>query len=265
LIPISHVTARVNGGRLNVIGSPVRRTTIPLVSFYRYDVDARPSFRQPALGCLLLTILAGCGPRSTAKPLGQVSQSVEDVRRGAVMKTRLLRGLFVVLTCVASDAQDRFQVFGGYSLIGHSVTNRYSGPTTLFKFNGWDASFTAKVAPHVALEADFPGGVTSYFQTPSKTFAYMAGPRLFLNRDKATIYGHVLVGGMTFSAPIGGVASTSFALAVGGGGDYWFNRHLGVQLIEADYLHNNNTVLGPSHADFRISTGVVFRFGRGGH
>ena len=176
------------------------------------------------------------------------------------MKARFLLVLFAVPLSICANAQDvgRLQVFGGYSLIGYTVTNRYSGPTTLFKFNGWDASFTAKVAPHVALEADFPGGVTSYYQTPSKTFAYMGGPRLFMNQDKATIYGHVLVGGMTFSAPIGGVAGTSFALAVGGGGDYWFSRHLGVQLIEADYLHNHNTVLGPSHADFRI----FFRFGR---
>lgn len=179
------------------------------------------------------------------------------------MKTRLLPGLFVILSCVAVHAQDRFQVFGGYDFIGYSVTNRYNGPTIFFKFNGWDASFTAKVAPHVALEADFPGGVTSYLQSPRKTFAYMGGPRLFMNRDKTTIYGHVLFGGMTFSAPIGGVTSTSFALAVGGGGDYWFSRHLGVQLIEADYLHNHNTVLGPSQAYFRISTGVVFHFGGG--
>ena len=36
LIPSSHVTAWVNGGRLNVIGSPVRRTGLPLVQFYSY-------------------------------------------------------------------------------------------------------------------------------------------------------------------------------------------------------------------------------------
>src|ERR1700689_1988742 len=36
LIPSSHVTARVNGGRLNVIGSPVRRTDLPLIQFYSY-------------------------------------------------------------------------------------------------------------------------------------------------------------------------------------------------------------------------------------
>jgi hypothetical protein len=37
LIPNSHVTALVNGGKLNVIGSPVRRTELPLVHFYSFD------------------------------------------------------------------------------------------------------------------------------------------------------------------------------------------------------------------------------------
>src|SRR3954454_21726547 len=34
LIPISQVTARVNGGRLSVIGSPLLRTGSPPVPFY---------------------------------------------------------------------------------------------------------------------------------------------------------------------------------------------------------------------------------------
>src|ERR1700720_3105294 len=39
LMPSSQVTARVNGGKLNVIGSPVRRTELPLDQFYS-DVGA---------------------------------------------------------------------------------------------------------------------------------------------------------------------------------------------------------------------------------
>src|SRR5277367_2486482 len=51
LIPISHVTALVNGGRLNVIGSPVRRTGFPLLQFYsRRGVPRLAAFaRQAAL------------------------------------------------------------------------------------------------------------------------------------------------------------------------------------------------------------------------
>src|SRR5580704_9117802 len=37
LIPSSHVTARVNGGKLNVIGSLLRRTSFPLSQFYAFD------------------------------------------------------------------------------------------------------------------------------------------------------------------------------------------------------------------------------------
>src|ERR1700733_16056514 len=33
-MPSSQVTALVNGGRLNVMGSPVRRTELPLTRFY---------------------------------------------------------------------------------------------------------------------------------------------------------------------------------------------------------------------------------------
>lgn len=166
------------------------------------------------------------------------------------------------LHAVAQSA-DHFQIFGGYSLIGYSVYNRYSGPSSLLKFNGWDASFTARIAPHFLLEADSSGGFTPIFSTlQARTFTYMGGPRVFLDRDKTTLYAHVLVGGMTFSVSSEfGPNSTSPAIAAGGGADYWFSRRLGVQVIEVDYLHNNNSVIGPSHADFRISTGIVFRFG----
>ena len=35
----SQVTARVNGGRLNVMGSPLRRTGLPLVQFYSHNAE----------------------------------------------------------------------------------------------------------------------------------------------------------------------------------------------------------------------------------
>src|SRR5579872_1820134 len=55
LIPSSQVTALVNGGRLNVMGSPVRRTELPLVHstrLMRSTTDQTPgpaaSWRAPA-------------------------------------------------------------------------------------------------------------------------------------------------------------------------------------------------------------------------
>jgi len=180
------------------------------------------------------------------------------------MKARFLLVLSAVPMSICANAQDsgRIQVFGGYSLVDYSVFQRYSGPTTFYKFNGWDASFMGRVAPHLGLEADFGGGFSGSYGTTgtSAIYSYMGGPRVFVDSGKARYYAHALFGGMTFTSP-GAISSTSLAVAVGGGADYWFSRHIGVQVLQADYIHNNNNVLGPSHADFRISTGVVFRFG----
>ncbi len=118
------------------------------------------------------------------------------------------------------------------------------------------------IVPHVGLEADFGSGFfgNQYGSGTSKIYSYMGGPRIFIDRGNGRFYAHGLFGGMTFSSP-GAVSSTSLAVAVGGGADLWFSHHIGVQMVQVDYIHNNNNVLGPSHADFRISTGVVFRFG----
>lgn len=76
------------------------------------------------------------------------------------MRGKVLLLLLVVLFSIHTAAQDnsRVEVFGGYSLVGYSVFQRYSGPSTLNKYNGWDASVMGKVAPHLGLEADFGGG-----------------------------------------------------------------------------------------------------------
>jgi hypothetical protein len=179
------------------------------------------------------------------------------------LRGKLLLLLLGVLFSIHTAAQDnsRVEVFGGYSLVGYSVFQRYSGRSALNKYNGWDASVMGRVAPHLGLEADFGGGFSGdYGIGTSKIYSYMGGPRVLIDRGKARFHGHVLFGGMTFSSSSpAAISSTSFALAAGGGADYWFSRRVGVQVFEADYIDNNN-VLGPSHADFRISTGVVFRF-----
>jgi outer membrane immunogenic protein len=101
----------------------------------------------------------------------------------------------------------------------------------------------------------------------------MGGPRVTAKLRKASFYGHVLFGELTYRISSKGSAEsspfsssdTSFAMAVGGGADYWLSRRIGVRLVQADYLRNNNTEPGyfahpGQHANFRISTGVVFRF-----
>jgi hypothetical protein len=83
----------------------------------------------------------------------------------------------------------------------------------------------------------------------------MGGPRVSAKYRKLNLYAHVLFGGLRYRTTFGTVpltvdADTTFAMAVGGGADVWLKRRFGLRLLQADYLRNN----------FRISTGVVFRF-----
>ena len=183
----------------------------------------------------------------------------------SVTKTGLLTALFTLLFTAGANAQqsDRIEVFAGYSYTGYSVYQLYSGPWTRFNFNGWEASATAKLAPHVGVEGDFGGGYGSSY----KLRTYMGGPRVSAAFGNANIYGHVLFGGLTFENQGYSRTTTSFAMAVGGGADWWFSRHVGARLIQADYLRNTNSAAAQtgvggtgSGNNFRISTGIVFRF-----
>lgn len=72
---------------------------------------------NPVLGAMLLMILAGRGYLGLSR--GAKFQTLIQVKTKAkepVMKAGLLLVLFVLLPFGAAHAQDRFQVFGGYSL-----------------------------------------------------------------------------------------------------------------------------------------------------
>jgi hypothetical protein len=196
------------------------------------------------------------------------------------MKVKVLLVLGAVLFSACANAQvpDRIEVFGGYSHVGYYYYPAYQGPWTLSSFNGWETSAAVKLIPHLGAEADF-GGVygpqssncTSCPRDSIRT--YMGGPRVSANLRKVNLYAHVLFGGLTYKTSFGGVegvplffsSATTFAMAVGGGADLWFTRRFGARLLQADYLRNNNPVPGyfahpGQHSNFRISTGVVFRF-----
>jgi hypothetical protein len=178
-----------------------------------------------------------------------------------------------LLFSVNSWAQDssRVEIFGGYTYTSYPIFQIYSGPWARTGFNGWDASATFKLAPHVGLEGDFSGGYTSY---GSNSYSYnlrtyTAGPRVSANFGKVDLYGHVLLGGLTFHSQSGGTTGTSFAAVLGGGVDWWLKPHFGVRPVQFDYLVNTNAAAqggnnapGQPRSSYRIVTGVVFRFGR---
>lgn len=177
----------------------------------------------------------------------------------------LLPVVLVLLTSAFAQRPDRVELFGGYSYIRYSVYDLDSGPWNRFGYNGWDASASAKLMANLAIEGDFSGGYGSPYGGSSNLHTYMVGPRIFGNVGRATIYGHVLFGGLNLS--VDELSSTSFAAAFGVGADYWFTKHFGARLIQGDYLESSNLAAARgissiySRNQFRVSTGLVFRFG----
>jgi hypothetical protein len=186
------------------------------------------------------------------------------------MKARFLLLLCAVLLSLPVWAQgsSRVEVFGGYSYTGYSVYDQYSGPWERFGYNGWAASAAVKLAPYVGVEANFTGGYGSPYGPSTSLRTYMGGPRISTDVGRVGIYGHLLFGGLTFVDQRISLTATSFATAVGGGANYWFSRRIGVRVIDFDYLRNTNNAAGQGLATkgggnhFRLSTGIVFRFGR---
>ena len=159
-----------------------------------------------------------------------------------------------------AQASDRVEVFGGYSHLNYYVYPAYTGPWTELGYNGFEISAAYHLVPHLAAEAEFSfenGPGANSIQT------YMGGPRVSGGTKRASIFAHVLLGGLR--QPYTGAANTTFAAAIGGGFDYWIVRRVGVRFIQADYLRTSTNLgsyfaIHSNHSNFRISTGVVLRF-----
>jgi peptidoglycan-associated lipoprotein len=99
--------------------------------------------------------------------------------------------------------------------------------------------------------------------------SYLAGPRYSLRKSgRFTPFGQVLLGAVHASgalapAQINAGSSTAFALAAGGNVDIQLNRRFALRAFQTDYLltlHPNR--VNDHQNSFRLSTGVIFQFGR---
>jgi len=176
---------------------------------------------------------------------------------------------------VAADRQPpKVELFGGYSYM-RAIT-RFSGTPT----NLHGASFSTALYLHHWI--GIVGDVGVYHaadianQFSLTVSSYQLGPRLrFSNRTHFTPYGQFLLGGghaggtlytssLGFGlAPIG--ANNSFLFTAGGGLDYRLNRRIGMRIVQAEYLRSeflNGSIVGHQQNNFRLSTGIVFKFGK---
>ncbi len=183
-----------------------------------------------------------------------------------------LTGLFFLGIASAQNIP-AVDVFGGYSYLSFQVPA--SGETTAtaqrLTLNGWDFSASVRLFHRFSAEGDISGHTLNDCGGISglkcDNFSYMLGPRFTLGdrSSKLTGFVHGLVGQDRADILSSGatVSDTSLSLAAGGGVDYWFFRHVGVQLGPVDYIfaRHLNSFSAANQSDFRASVGIAFRFG----
>ncbi|PYT99180.1 MAG: hypothetical protein DMG38_12575 [Acidobacteria bacterium] len=196
---------------------------------------------------------------------------------------RLNLGMVLVFAfATTSRAQDRVEVFGGYSYVRASVNVNATGqlicpgppcPTKTFSanpnLNGWEANLRYKPLRTIGLVADFGG---NYGALPGNlgnesthVNTYLLGPQICFP-GRISPFVHALFGGAHESTGSGvgnlyffpAHSSNAFALALGGGVDVKALQSVHVRLIQVEYLGSN---LPPSFQNqVRTSAGLVFQF-----
>jgi outer membrane immunogenic protein len=169
----------------------------------------------------------------------------------------------MLLSAVAASAQDgsKAEVFAGYSYLHSSV----SGTTFTANLNGGSASVTFNATSWLGIVGDFGGyhgGVNSLGSgINGEVYTYLFGPKATFHAGRFTPFVHSLFGGVHASSSSVYGSESAFAMASGGGIDFDATKHLGLRLVQADYLlttlndHENNR-----QNNARISAGLVFRW-----
>jgi len=160
-------------------------------------------------------------------------------------------------------------IFVGYSFYSASPSTLDLSDVGRPNLNGWDASLEGKVLPWVGIVADFSGhyGQQSFVEpTPGPTTLVVTGhetdvtfgPRLSFPIGKFRPFGEALFGVGHVSTGQGiSTSDTSLVTTVGGGLDYKIIRILALR-AEGDYVQTR--FFSTTQNNFRLSTGIVFRF-----
>jgi hypothetical protein len=99
----------------------------------------------------------------------------------------------------------------------------------------------------------------------SHSFIFLTGPRFYIRGDKITFFGQFMLGLANtrdeFSQRLMMmiVKDTNFALGFGSGMDVNLSNRISLRLFQFDYIPTHRS--GDWQDNFRIKTGIVFRFG----
>lgn len=180
------------------------------------------------------------------------------------MNKKALLALFVLLCCTLAGAQQypTVEVFGGYSYA------RVSFAGTSANYNGWNASLEGNLKKWFGVIGDFGGVYGPDLGLSDNRYFLFGGPQITARGKKINVFGRVLVGATRKDQYL-----KPFSMLAGGGVDWHVRPHLGIRLVQADYILTRFqepacTVAagcGPAATqnNFRLSAGVVFYLGKG--
>lgn len=159
----------------------------------------------------------------------------------------LVAGL-VLLVSLSARAQDKVELFGGYSYL--RVDNSPS-----INMNGWALAGQYKFADWLGGVAEVDGHYGSPGGVSTSAHTFLFGPQVSWPA-RVSPFAHVLIGGAHVSG--GGLSDSSFSTAVGAGIDTRLAPGIYWRIIEGDYV--STRFFGRTQNNARLSTGIVFRF-----
>lgn len=174
------------------------------------------------------------------------------------------------------QAQDKFELFGGYSYmwspvfvnanggcpVGGSSTCSLVGFTNRTSLNGFELTGAGNLTSWFGVAADFGATFGTIQGASTHLETYMAGPQVRYH-GRVSPYAHVLFGGARETTVISGVIPfgatyNSFAAALGVGIDIKIADAVSVRPIQIDYLLTRFG--GTTQSQPRLAAGVVFHF-----
>jgi hypothetical protein len=179
--------------------------------------------------------------------------------------------LFAFLGPVRAQAQDKVELFGGFSYVRGDVRSieLVPGPpppsmTQHPNLFGWEFSGAYKFFPFLSANLDFGEQYGKLNGGNVRLKTYLFGPQLALPGPVSPFvhaefgFAHQSVGTFTNTAFISPGTDTSFATALGGGLDIAAVPFFAIRLIQIDYLRTS--LYHQTQSEPRISAGIVFRF-----
>lgn len=169
--------------------------------------------------------------------------------------------VLILFSIVPAAAQDgpRLAVFGGYTY--WRADTKPLGFQDATELAGGKVSALFNLTPNFGVVGEIGGG----WSNALKSYDAAIGPQISYPRGNLTFFGQVLFGKSKTRVaipnfPNGGQTNTGTAFTGGGGLDYALGPRFSIRLAQADYLRSR--AFGTDIGNIRVSTGIVYRFGR---